>query len=106
MPGPLEVEASGNGEHRATDEEEPIDPERLAMEAISPTDSEGDANADLRQEMPIEADGLDSDSVFLGAADGDLDDPGAIRPLPADEEAESDTEKPTSPFNSGRHGSN
>jgi hypothetical protein len=88
-------------EPMVSDDEAPPDPERVAEEGLTSADSNGEElNTEARNEISAEADGLDSESVFLGALDGDLDDPGSIRPLPSDEDAEADTEKPTSPFNS------
>ena len=105
LPGPLEdspevPEMEIPAEQTVPDGEALTDSERMAHEAAAPVDTnEDEANVEARNEMPIEADGLDSDSVFLGSADGDLDEPGAIRPLPVDDDAEADTEKPASPFN-------
>jgi hypothetical protein len=90
-----EMEASNPSEP----EEAPLaDIERISHESTAPADTnEDELNAEARNEQPIDSEGIDSESVFLGAMDGDLDEPGSVRPLALDDDAEADTEKPAHP---------
>jgi hypothetical protein len=83
---------------RAADDTAPEDSQKISHESVAPADMNDDElNAEARNELPADSEGIDSESVFLGAMDGDLEDPGTVRPLALDDTAEADTEKPTSP---------
>ena len=115
-PAPLEAGGSQSesahnaegepGEEKVAEEESALDSHLISHEASAPADgSDGETPSDVEREIssgeiPSESETLDSRSVFLGSAEGDLDDPASIRQLPVEDDAEADTEKPTSPFNS------
>jgi hypothetical protein len=109
------VASESSGENEAA---EPLSPEieipdgslpdaSVADETAAPLGLIGldDGNEDSMkhesgEEIPLESEGIDVESVFLGTAEEDPDHPGEIRPLHGDDDEEAPTRRPRFPSNS------
>jgi hypothetical protein len=94
-------ELSASEENALNLEETPNESEAHESEshesnALADTNGES-LHTDPRHDLPIDSDGMDSESVFLGALEGDLEEPGSLRPLSLDDDAETEPHRPARP---------